>query len=256
MPNVGTHDRAPALGDQRPEAALPCQRPAIATRMPMKNMPSIDSGQNASSSAQPVWSRSLTPMPSAKVEAIAKSSRTRLEPEEEAGQPALAERLGRVEDGQQPEQAELEDAAEVIEESDLLDRAGRVGAEDQGVEAPGDGADGEQHAALVKKGRAGVAGADSRVRRGTSDRAGAGVCCTDMVVAPSWVLVGGAFDDEDPPASVTGQQGAASRVRSPGDVPARGTPNPGRRDVRRSILLRVTPAAPACPPSSSRRSRC
>ena len=46
----------------------------------MKNMPSMDSGQNTSSIAQPAWSRLLTPMPSATVEPIAKASRTASKP--------------------------------------------------------------------------------------------------------------------------------------------------------------------------------
>jgi hypothetical protein len=70
---VTTAQLSATIGQKR---LTPVQRPAIAIRMPIRNMPSIESGQKASSTAHPGWLRSETPMASTKVEAMASATRT------------------------------------------------------------------------------------------------------------------------------------------------------------------------------------
>ena len=88
----------------------PFQRPATAIRMPMRNMPSIDSGQKRSSASQHrlVEVGDLDGVHERRADGQAE--RHRLGAEEEPGQPALAEGLGAPEHPEQAQDADLEGA--------------------------------------------------------------------------------------------------------------------------------------------------
>ena len=227
----------------------------------MPNMPIIESGQNMSSSSQPVWSRSETPNASTVVEAIASRTSTASTRRNDAGDAAGAQGLRAVEGADQEEQADLEEAGAQAEHDELDGVAlGRA------VGAAQDDHDSAQAAApMLSMCAVEAVGAVRRWRRGRGGPdvgagGGGGLLDGHEVLLGDWAPRVGADDRELSGADRPGRQGAASLSGSrsrPGRCPGHaGPPDPGGRDVGRADNGAVTapdrlPGPAPCRPVSA-----